>query len=152
MNRSLAKVVKLVFTIVVVLVFAYIGVVLVTTAYEYGYRVFTESAVDSGEGEDVLVQIKPGMSDFDIGSELEEKGLVRSGQLFAIQMKLSAYEGKLGPGVYALNTAMTPKEMIVSMAKEQSERKKEQAGKEASETSEDPGEEEGSAPSKEKQQ
>lgn len=155
MNKTLAKVLKLVFTIFILLIIAYVGVVLVTTAYEYGYRVFTESAVDSGKGKDVLVQIREGMSDLDIGTELEEKGLVRNAHLFAVQMKLSAYEGKLEPGVYTLKTSMTPKEMIVSMVQEQMERKKATESTENTENSKKentPGEEEGTAPSKEEQE
>jgi UPF0755 protein len=33
-----------------------------------------------------------------------------------LQLKLSAYSGKLVPGVYTLNTSMEPKEMMVVMA------------------------------------
>lgn len=118
MNKSLAGILKFLFTILIVSGCAYVGVILVTTAYDFGYRVFTESAVAAEPGEDVLVQIEDGMSDFALGKELEEKGLVRDGKLFALQLILSAYHNKLESGVYTLNTSMTPKEMIVSIANE----------------------------------
>ena len=51
-----------------------------------------------------------------LGVILEEKGLVRDSRLFYLQLKLSAYSGKIIPGVYTLNTSMTPKDMIVLMA------------------------------------
>lgn len=47
---------------------------------------------------------------------LEEEGLVEDANLFYAQLKLSAYSGKLKPGVYALNTSMTAREMFVIMA------------------------------------
>lgn len=52
---------------------------------------------------------------------LEEAGLIRDGKLFFAQLKLSAYAGKLQPGIYTLNTSMTGKEMIVVLASGNSE-------------------------------
>ena len=56
------------------------------------------------------------MSGSDIGSMLEDKGLIRDGKLFAVQLKLSAYSKKIKPGVYTLNTSMTAKEMMEVMS------------------------------------
>jgi UPF0755 protein len=86
------------------------------TGYEFGYRVFTESAIDEAPGKDVMVLVKEDMSQKEIAEMLEEKGLIRDSRLFLLQLKLSAYSGKLIPGVYTLNTAMEPKEMMVVMA------------------------------------
>lgn len=151
-NKSLVRFLKIIFTILIILVFVYIGVVLVTTAYDFGYRVFTESAMDPEPGQDVLVQIKDSMTDLEIGEELEEKGLVRDAALFALQLKLSAYEGKLEPGVYTVNTSMTPKEIIVAVA-EEIEAKKSAEAQAATEDggTETSGEEEGTAPAVEQE-
>ena len=153
MSKSLSKIIKLIFTLLIIIIFAYIGVFLVTLAYEFGYRIFTESAVEEAPGRDVLVQIKDDMSDFDIGDEFAEKGLVRDSWLFAMQIKLSAYQGKLESGVYTLNTSMTPKEMIVAIVQENEEAKKVQSSTEsATESSAESlegtgsGDEEGTAP------
>jgi UPF0755 protein len=86
------------------------------TGYEFGYRVFTETAIDEAPGKDVMVLVKEDMSQKEIAEMLEEKGLVRDSRLFLLQLKLSAYSGKLVPGVYTLNTSMEPKEMMVVMA------------------------------------
>ena len=56
------------------------------------------------------------MSGSDIGSMLEEKGLIRDARLFAVQLKLSAYSKKIKPGIYTLNTSMTAKEMMEAMS------------------------------------
>ena len=56
------------------------------------------------------------MSQHDIGKKLKEEGLDVAATLFYAQLKLSAYSGKLKPGVYTLNTSMTAREMFVIMA------------------------------------
>ena len=86
------------------------------TGYDYGYRLFTETAVEETPGTDVLVQIKQETSNWQIGKLLEQKGLVRDGKLFYLQLKTSAYSKSIKPGVYTLNTSMTPKEMMIVMS------------------------------------
>ncbi len=90
-------------------------------AYALGYRIFTERAVDREPGRDVTVRIQEGMSAQELGSLLEEKGLVDNGILFAIQLKLSALEDKLKSGKYTLNTSQTAEEMIQVLAGEETE-------------------------------
>ena len=145
-NKKLFDFIKIAFAILVALIFVYIGVRLCATAYDFGYRVFTEPAMEEEPGQDVLIQIKDDMTAKDIGDVMEEKGLIRDSRLFQIQLKWSAYADKMAPGVYSLNTSMTPKEMIVSIA---------QSAEEATESTEDAsevipsteeGEAEGTAP------
>ncbi|MDE7062435.1 MAG: endolytic transglycosylase MltG, partial [Lachnospiraceae bacterium] len=81
-----------------------------------GYRVYMEDPVSQEPGRDVVVQVDKNMSSSALGSMLEDKGLVRDGTLFMIQLKLSAYSDKIMPGIYTLNTSMTPREMIEIMA------------------------------------
>lgn len=92
-----------------------------SVAYDLGYRVFTEPALEVSPGQDRTVQVKPGMSGMELGSLLEEKRLVDSGFLFSIQLRLSAYADKLKPGIYTLNTSQTAKEMMQIMAGEEIE-------------------------------
>ena len=117
-NKALFKFIKVAFTIMVILLIVYAGVKISKTAYDFGYRVFTETAIDKAPGKDVDIQVTDGMSAKKLGEELEAKGLVRDASLFQIQLKLSAYSKKIKTGVYTLNTSMTPKEMIVVMAGE----------------------------------
>ena len=84
--------------------------------YDYGYRLFTETAVDVAPGEDVLVLVEPGTSGYALAKKLEEKGLVRDAKLFYFQLKLSAYSKSIEAGTYTLNTSMTPKEMMIAMS------------------------------------
>ena len=105
-NKALFKFIKIGFTIMIILFVLLATVYLSRTGYDYGYRLFTETAVDEAPGTDILVQIKL----------LEQKGLVRDGKLFYLQLKTSAYSKSIKPGVYTLNTSMTPKEMMIVMS------------------------------------
>lgn len=89
-----------------------------TAAYDYGYRVFTEPPVSYGEGRIISIYIKEDQSALDVGEMLESKGLIRDGRLFMIQELLSENHGKIQPGVYDLNTSMTPQEMLDIIAQE----------------------------------
>lgn len=87
-------------------------------AYDYGYRVFTEEAVSTGEGRIISVSIGSDQSVLDVGNMLQEKGLIRDGKLFVIQELLSENHGNIQPGVYDLNTSMTAQEMLAVIAVE----------------------------------
>lgn len=116
LNKVILKFVSISFSILVMLLVIVGLIELGTFCYDFGYRVFTESPVDEAPGKEVVVSVTSDMSELDIGRMLEEQGLVRDGALFFAQLKLSAYSGKLLPGVYTLSTSMTGKEMIVAMA------------------------------------
>ena len=86
------------------------------TAYDYGYRVFSERPMTEGEGFDEDIVIPVGSSAMDIGKILKNKGLIRDEKLFYVQVLLSSYRGKLNPGDYVLNTSMTAEDMMRVMA------------------------------------
>ncbi len=85
-------------------------------AYDYGYRIFGEEAVDSEPGRDVSIVVSDGDEAEDIGQMLEDRGLIRDARLFVIQEKLSGLEEGIAAGTYELNTAMTIEEMLEIMA------------------------------------
>ena len=115
-NKALITFIRVAFGVLLILLAIYAGTRLCSVGYDFGYRVFTEPAVDKAPGKDVMVQIKEGMSAKEIGELLEEKGLVRDAKLFYIQLKLSAYSKKIVPDIYTLNTSMTAKDMMVVMS------------------------------------
>ena len=100
-----------------VLVFAVTYIMRVsTTAYDYGYRIFTEKPVSLGEGRIISVSVEDPVSVMEIGTMLEERGLIRDAKLFVMQELLSENHGKIQPGIYDLSTAMTAEEMLDVMA------------------------------------
>ncbi len=89
---------------------------LAINAYDFGYRIFADEAMDSGTGRTVSVSIVEGKTVSEIGEILEEKGLIRDSKLFYFQEMFSEYRGDLQPGVYELSTSMTPYEMMAVMS------------------------------------
>ncbi len=87
-------------------------------AYDFGYRVFAEEAMTTGEGRIISVYVEPDDSVMDIGKMLEEKGLIRDANLFFVQELLSENHGKINPGIYDLSTSMKSDEMLAIMAAE----------------------------------
>ncbi len=85
-------------------------------AYDYGYRVFAEEPVSSGEGRTISVIVEEDDSVADIGQMLQERGLIRDAKLFRAQELLSEQHGKIKPGIYDLSTSMTGQEMLAVMA------------------------------------
>lgn len=115
-NKVIFRGVKIAFIVMLTLLIVYGTMMVSFTAYDFGYRVFTESAIDKKPGTYVEITIEESMGASDIGDLLEEKGLIRDANLFWLQYKLSAYADKIVPGTYTLSTAMVPKEMIIIMA------------------------------------
>ena len=87
-------------------------------AYSYGYRIFEETPVSSGEGYTITVKITDNMSAADMGKMLAEKGLIRDEKLFILQYMFSEFKDDLLPGEHDLSTAMTVEEMMEEMTKE----------------------------------
>lgn len=120
-NKLVLRFVSISFSVLVILL-VLIGFVKVGTyCYDFGYRIFTEEAIDEEPGRDVVIQITDDMSGMDIAKELKDKGLIQDARLFYIQLKLSTYSKKINPGVYTLNTSMQARDMMVEMSKEQEE-------------------------------
>ncbi len=82
--------------------------------YEFGYRIFTETAASEPPGKDVVVLIRSDMSKRDVAKLLEEKGLVKDDLLFLAQYALTDYD-KIEPGTYTMNTSMSVHEIAELM-------------------------------------
>ena len=86
-------------------------------AYEIGYNIFYEKAVDdSTNARTVEVTVTADMSVSQVGKLLKEEGLIEDAEVFQYQERFSSYHGKIAPGTYQLSTDMTPSEMIKEMA------------------------------------
>lgn len=87
-----------------------------TTAYDFGYRIFTEEPVSNPPGITYTVTLTEETTPKQVAEALEDYGLVRDKNLFYIQYLLSSYKDELTPGNYELTTAMTADEMLAVMA------------------------------------
>lgn len=90
-------------------------------AYTYCYSVVSDTAAEEEPGRDVSVSVTSDMSAGKVAKLLKRKGLVKSADVFKIQMKVTGYEDKIQPGKYVLNTSMRPREMLKILAGEETE-------------------------------
>lgn len=92
-------------------------------AYDYGYRIFEEPPMSSGNGRVVTVTIPENMSAGEMGDLLVQKGLIRDANLFYLQYQFSEFKKDLLPGTFELSTAMTAEEMleVMTIAPEEAE-------------------------------
>lgn len=90
-------------------------------AYTYCYSVVSDTAAEEEPGRDVSVSVTSDMSAGKVAKLLERKGLIKSADVFKIQMKVTGYEDKIQPGEYVLNTSMRPREMLKILAGEETE-------------------------------
>lgn len=100
-----------------------------TTAYDYGYRLFTEPPVSEGTGREVTVSITSGKKAKEVGELLESKGLIRDAKLFYMQELFSDYHGKIKPGIYTLNSSMTAEEILEVICQPEAEEESEEEKK-----------------------
>ena len=121
LNKLVLKFVSISFSILVMLLVVIGLIKLGSFCYDFGYRVFTEGPVEEEPGTDVSVDVTDDLSEYQIGKLLKKEGLIRDANLFYVQLRMSAYHGKLKAGTYTLNTSMTAKDMMAVMAAEAEE-------------------------------
>lgn len=110
---AVAGVILKVVVVILAVYYTYQGAMV---CYDYGYRVFAEPAVATGEGRKVTVTVTEEMSPLDIGKLFESRGLVRDARLFMLQYYFSEHLKDVKPGTFELSTAMTVEEMMAVMA------------------------------------
>lgn len=115
-GNIIISVAGVIFRVAVIILAVYVIYQGAMKSYEYGYRIFTEPAISTGEGRTVTVAVTEGMSASDIGHLLLNKGLIRDEKLFVLQYYLSENRKGVRPGIFELNTSMTVEEMMAVMA------------------------------------
>ncbi len=91
------------------------------TAYDFGYRIFTEEPVSIGEGVSYSVTFEKGASVRNLAKTLEEYGLIRDANLFYVQYLASDYRNNLVPGTYELSSGMDSQQMMEIMSQKDKE-------------------------------
>ena len=105
-----------IFIYIVVIVLFYVGA---SMAYRFGYSVFHEKAVDKAPGKDIEVIITPDMSDGELASLLQSKGVIRNDAVFRFQELLYTSKRKpVYPGNYTLNSSWNCEQIFEVITKE----------------------------------
>lgn len=85
-------------------------------AYNFGYMVFADAAVEASPGRDITITVEMGDDVRDIGATLENRGLIADANIFWVQAYLLDYKDKMQPGEYTLNTSMKADEMMLILS------------------------------------
>ena len=112
---GLKLVIRILLLVLVVVVVIFAG----RRLYAIGYETFTVEPVAESEDdiEEITVNITSDMSVADIAEKLKEKGLIDESDIsFIIQANVYGYSKTIKPGMYILNTGMTPEEMMEVMS------------------------------------
>ena len=116
-SKFVLNLVRIGFNTLVVVALCAVLVMVGKTAHDFGYRIFSETAMASREDAEVIyMQITEEMSLKDIAERAEQLGLTDSSTIFLIQLHLSDYRNSIDPGIYTVNTGMTPTEIITCLA------------------------------------
>ena len=84
-------------------------------AYEYGQKVFEAKGVDDEPGEDITITIKNGTTVKQLGSLLEDYGIIEDDFIFYLQTKVFEYKTVI-PGTYVLNTSYSGEKIIAVLS------------------------------------
>lgn len=117
-SKIVLRIVSLSFSILIFLVIVFGLIHIAKESYSFGYRVYTETAIEKSPGTDKSVIVQKGMNVYDISKVLMEQKLIRNKYLFVVQVELSDYKNKIKSGSYILNTSMTTKDMMKVMSDE----------------------------------
>lgn len=101
---------------IIIIVLFYVGA---SMAYRFGYSVFREKTVDTAPGKNIEVTITADMSDQELASMLQTKGVIKSDTVFRFQELLYTSKRKpIYPGNYTLNSSWTCEQIFEVITQE----------------------------------
>ncbi len=106
-----ATVFKICITAVVVLAVIFLSV----SAYDFGYAVFADVPLSTGEAQPVSVVITEDKDTMEVAELLESKGIIADAKIFYVQEMLSDTTDGIQPGVYELSPTMNAAEILAAI-------------------------------------
>ena len=95
----------------IMVLFIAMTVLLAVFGYRFGQDLFSDEAVsEEGKGVAYTLQIEPRESVLNIGKDLREHGIIKSGLVFFVQSKL--YGLKIDPGTYTVSSEQSSKAIL----------------------------------------
>lgn len=117
MKNALRMVLQLLINIVIVLLLLQVF----TQAYNFSYKVFTDSAMNPNSTKEIEFVIEPDSSTVEIVDALVEQGLVADKYVMIAKIYLSSYHGKMMPGIYTLSPAMSEDTILKAISRSDEE-------------------------------
>ena len=106
-----ATIFRICITAVIVLAVIFLSV----SAYDFGYAVFADAPVSTGEAQMISVVITEDKDTMEVAELLEDKGIIADAKIFYVQEMLSDTTGGIQPGVYELSSNMTSSEILAEI-------------------------------------
>ncbi|ANC77982.1 hypothetical protein ABE65_014725 [Fictibacillus phosphorivorans] len=101
-------------TIVLSIMFLIVALIIAATIGAYYYYNKNIGSIDSNDHKKITVEIPIGSSSSKIGNELEDKGLINSGDFFRLYTRVKG-EGNFQAGIYELTPSMNLNEIIAAL-------------------------------------
>jgi UPF0755 protein len=101
-------------SIILTIIALFLAVIVLAAGILYFYFNKNIGAFDSANQENFTVEIPIGSSTANIGKELEDKGIINSGQFFKLYTRVKG-EGDFQAGVYQLSPSMNLTEIIAAL-------------------------------------
>lgn len=124
-DKTIKSVIRMVFYMLVDVAIVLLVIQAFMFSYNFFYRVFTESCVNSSDLSEQQFVIPPDSSTMEIVEALVDEGFVADKYVMLAKVYLSSYHGKMLPGTYILSRSMTQTEILKVITGTQDEEAKE---------------------------
>lgn len=106
-DKNMKKALRLVLQVLINAIIILLLIQIFTLAYNFSYKVFTDSCMNPNNTQEVAFVIQPDSSTTEIVDDLIAEGLVQDRYVMLAKIYLSSYHGKMKPGTYTLSPSMT---------------------------------------------
>ncbi|MGN0396231.1 MAG: hypothetical protein ACI4EF_12780 [Coprococcus sp.] len=110
--RSMKKVLKFMFGLLINVCILFALVKIFSSSYEFAYEVFATTAKDAGDSRTVTVEVLPEETLWDICDSLEEAGVIKNKYAFMLKVRIGEYAPNIIPDTYELAPSYTNKKII----------------------------------------
>lgn len=125
-DKTMKNVIRIVFRTLINVVIVLLVIQTFMASYNFFYKVFTDTSVDSSDFTEIQFVIPPDSSTTEIVDLLVEDGLVEDKYVMLAKVYLSSYYGKMLPGTYVLSKSMTQTEILEIITGTDEEEEKEE--------------------------
>ena len=113
-SKALIGGIKLAVKVRCVMAVAALFAVGIRRAYQFGYSIFAESTTEAEPGKEISIRVYEDTTFREIGSTLQDYGIIEDKNVFVVQAKL--YETELLPGTYVISSTMTVEDILTMLS------------------------------------
>lgn len=99
------------------IIIAFFIVKLFSTAFNFGYDIFSDNAFHPGKAEYMVVEIPADCSIMEVGKILQDEGIIESKYVFFAKVKIKGYGNLMRSGKFGLSASMTYSEIFEKICK-----------------------------------